>query len=86
MIGKMDTYTSYANYAKYSKIDLEVSRVYSILNRESDSLQLRLVDSNNRTVVSSGEFSETDLSPLIMNQCSRNLGILLTHSKNRWGI
>ncbi|MEK4368613.1 sensor histidine kinase [Paenibacillus sp. FSL H7-0942] len=64
VIGKMDTYTSYANYNKYSKIDLELSRVYSILNRESDSLQLRLVDSNNRTVVSSGEFSETDLSPL----------------------
>ncbi|WP_440119501.1 sensor histidine kinase [Paenibacillus sp. QZ-Y1] len=62
VIGKMDTYTSYANYAKYSKIDLEVSRVYSILNRESDSLQLRLVDSNNRTVVSSGESSESDLS------------------------
>lgn len=65
VIGKMDTYTSYANYAKYSKIDLEVSRIYSILNRESDSLQLRLVDSNNRTVVSSGEFGDYDLSQTI---------------------
>lgn len=56
VIGKMKTFTSYANYAKYSKIDLEVNRIYSILNRETNSLQLRLVDGNNRPVVSSARF------------------------------
>ncbi|MFC9709224.1 sensor histidine kinase [Paenibacillus sp. NPDC056933] len=61
VIGKMDTYDSYDNYAKYSKVDLEVSRVYSILNRETDSLQLRLVDGTNRTVVSSGDVTEGNL-------------------------
>ncbi|WP_235540804.1 sensor histidine kinase [Paenibacillus sp. Root52] len=55
VIGKMDTYTSYSTYAKYSKIDLQLSRVYSILNRETNSLQLRLVDENNRIVVSSDQ-------------------------------
>ena len=56
VIGKMKTFTSYANYAKYSKIDLEVNRIYSILNRETNSLQLRLVDGNSRPVVSSARF------------------------------
>ncbi|PQP81489.1 sensor histidine kinase [Paenibacillus sp. PCH8] len=71
VIGKMDIYSSYATYAKYSKIDLDVNRVYSILNRETDSLQLRLVDSNNRIVVSSGERTEGDLSQTSENLISR---------------
>ncbi|WP_322907430.1 sensor histidine kinase [Paenibacillus campi] len=57
IVSKMNTYVSHARYDKYSRVDLAVSKVYDILNRERDSLQLRLVDNQNRVVAASGEDS-----------------------------
>lgn len=61
IVSKMNTYISHARYDKYSRVDLTVSKVYDILNRERDSLQLRLVDNENRVVAASGDGNEDDL-------------------------
>ncbi|MEW4368263.1 sensor histidine kinase [Paenibacillus kandeliae] len=55
IVSKMNTYPSYARYDKYSRVDLSMSKIYSVLNREQGSLQLRLVDNQDRVVAASGE-------------------------------
>jgi len=55
VVSKMRTFTSYRKYEKYLCIDLNVDKINAILNRETDSLQLSLLDRGNRTVaVSAG--------------------------------
>ena len=53
IVSKMNNYTAYSKYAKYLKIDLNIEKMESILNRELDSLQLRLVDGQNQVVAAS---------------------------------
>nr|WP_237401658.1 sensor histidine kinase [Saccharibacillus sp. WB 17] len=48
--GRMDLYPSYSGYAKYSRVDLDLGRISSILNRESGSVRFRLVDDRGRVV------------------------------------
>ncbi len=62
IVSKMNTYISHSHYDKYSRVDLTVSKIYDILNREQDSLQLRLVDNQNRVVAASGSSSSADLA------------------------
>ncbi|WP_172193628.1 sensor histidine kinase [Saccharibacillus qingshengii] len=50
IVGRMDVYPSYARYAKYSRVDLDLGRVSDILNREHGSVQFKLVDGRNRVV------------------------------------
>ncbi|MDO3412317.1 sensor histidine kinase [Saccharibacillus sp. CPCC 101409] len=48
--GKMDVYSSYSAYAKYSRVDLDLGRISAILNREKGSVKFRLVDDRDRVV------------------------------------
>lgn len=50
IVGKMNVYPSYSTYAKYSRVDLDLGRVSSILNREKGSVKFRLVDDRDRVV------------------------------------
>ncbi|NBD27813.1 sensor histidine kinase [Paenibacillus glycinis] len=52
VVSKLDTYASLSRYGKYLRIDLNVDKINGILNRELDSLQLRLMDDRNRIVAS----------------------------------
>ena len=60
VISKMSTFPSYSKYAKYLVIDLNVEKMESILNREIDSLKLRLVDDQNRVVAASSGLYKRD--------------------------
>lgn len=53
VVSKMNNYAAYSKYAKYLKIDLNIDKMDSILNRELDSLQLHLVDDQNQVVAAS---------------------------------
>ncbi|OWA37956.1 two-component sensor histidine kinase [Saccharibacillus sp. O16] len=50
IVGRMNVYPSYSTYAKYSRVDLDLARVSSILNREKNSVKFRLVDERGRVV------------------------------------
>ncbi|MFC4811929.1 sensor histidine kinase [Paenibacillus sp. GCM10023250] len=50
VVSRLNTYASYATYTKYLRIDLNTDKIQTILNREIDSLQLRLIDDDNRVV------------------------------------
>ncbi|AFC30589.1 putative HAMP domain-containing sensor [Paenibacillus mucilaginosus 3016] len=58
IVSRMNKFPSYSKYAKYLKIDLNVDKVDRILNRETGSLQLQLVDEQNRVVATSAGFGE----------------------------
>ncbi|CAM3222134.1 sensor histidine kinase [Paenibacillus lupini] len=62
VISKMNTYTSFSKYPKYLRIDLNVDKINHILDRELDSLQLRLMDGRNRVVAVSSGLQSPDLS------------------------
>lgn len=62
VISKMNTYTSFSKYPKYLRIDLNVDKINHILDRELDSLQLRLVDGRNRIVAASSGLQTSDPS------------------------
>ncbi|CAM4002021.1 hypothetical protein GCM10007362_03570 [Saccharibacillus endophyticus] len=47
VIGRMDVYSSFSTYSKYSRVDLDLGRISAILNRER-SVKLRLVDDRNK--------------------------------------
>ncbi|WP_274653863.1 sensor histidine kinase [Paenibacillus humicola] len=66
VVSKMKSYSSYATYQKYLRIDLNVGKIYGILNREIDSLQLRLVDGQNR-LVATGDGAEQQNAPIVPN-------------------
>jgi len=53
VVSRLNTFASYGKYAKYLLVDLNVGKIDNILNREIDSLQLRLVDDQNRVVAAS---------------------------------
>lgn len=62
VVSKMNNFPMYSNYAKYLRIDLNIDKMDSILNRELDSLQLRLVDDRNQVVAASSGIEESDES------------------------
>jgi len=53
VVSRMNTFSSYSKYMKFVRIDLNIEKIESILNREIDSLKLRLLDEKGRTVASS---------------------------------
>lgn len=55
VISRMNSYPAWSNYAKFLRIDLNLSRVYGILDRESGSIHLQLLDDNNRIVANSSQ-------------------------------
>lgn len=65
VVSKMNNFSSYSRYAKYLRIDLNIDKIGSILNRELDSLQLRLVSDRNEVVAASlGTASNVPNPPL----------------------
>lgn len=60
VVSRMNSFPSYGKYAKYLRIDLNVDKMDSILNRELSSLQLRLVDDENRVVAASAGIGKPD--------------------------
>lgn len=58
VVSKMSGFSPYSKYSKYLRVDLNVDKVNSILNRELDSLQLQLVDGQNRVVGASAGIEE----------------------------
>jgi len=58
VISRMDMFRLYSDYEKYLEIDLNIGKIASILDREKDIVLLRLIDDENRIVVS-GLPSET---------------------------
>ncbi|MBO7747167.1 sensor histidine kinase [Paenibacillus sp. MWE-103] len=50
VVSRLNTYASYATYTKYLRIDLNPEKIQAILNREIDSLRLRLIDDGNQIV------------------------------------
>lgn len=53
VISKMSAFSSFSKYSKYLRIDLNIDKINSILNRELGSLQLTLVDGGSRMVAAS---------------------------------
>ncbi|PWW07183.1 two-component system sensor histidine kinase YesM [Paenibacillus cellulosilyticus] len=66
IVSKMNNYAQYSSYAKYLRIDLNIDKMDNILNRELDSLQLRLVDDQNQVVAASAGIAEPD-APITHN-------------------
>ncbi|SFF07934.1 two-component system, sensor histidine kinase YesM [Paenibacillus catalpae] len=62
VISKMNTFTSFSKYSKYLRIDLNIDKINSILDRELDSLQLCLVDGRNQVVATSSGLRVPELS------------------------
>ncbi|MBD3919868.1 sensor histidine kinase [Paenibacillus sp. PR3] len=66
VVSKMNGYAAYSKYAKYLKVDLNIDKMDSILNRELDSLQLQLVDDQNQVVAASAGI-EVPNGPIAQN-------------------
>ncbi|MBM7566076.1 sensor histidine kinase [Paenibacillus sacheonensis] len=62
VVSKMHNFPLYSNYAKYLRIDLNIDKMDSILNRELDSLQLRLIDDRNQVVAASAGAEGSEVS------------------------
>ncbi|CAM3920506.1 sensor histidine kinase [Cohnella lubricantis] len=60
VVSEMNNFSPYSRYSKYLRVDLNVDKMNSILNRELDSLQLQLVDEQNRVVAASAGIAEPD--------------------------
>lgn len=54
VVEHMDSYSSFNQYEKLVRIDLDLSKVYDIIAREKDYLQLYLVNEQNQIVMSEG--------------------------------
>ncbi|QHW33606.1 sensor histidine kinase [Paenibacillus rhizovicinus] len=64
VVSKMHTFPSYSKYDKYLRIDLNIDKMDSILNRELDSLQLRLINDRNQVVAASAGIEGSENSPV----------------------
>ncbi|REE69692.1 two-component system sensor histidine kinase YesM [Paenibacillus taihuensis] len=62
VVSKMHTFPQYSKYDKYLRIDLNIDKMDSILNRELDSLKLRLVDNRNQVVAASAGLEGAEIS------------------------
>ena len=63
VVSMLNEYPNLAEYRKYLRIDLNMSKIYGILDREKDSLQLQLIDDQNR-IVATGDGKEEQNAPI----------------------
>ena len=52
VIEKMDYFDSYSTYEKLLRIDIDLSKIYDVIVRERDYLDMYLVNENNEIIMS----------------------------------
>lgn len=62
VVSKLHNFSLYSKYEKYLIINLNIDKMDSILNRELDSLQLRLVDDRKQVVAASAGIEGSEIS------------------------
>ncbi|GMK38620.1 histidine kinase [Paenibacillus sp. CCS19] len=82
IVSKMNNYVQYSKYAKYLRIDLNIDKMDDILNRELDSLQLRLVDDQNQVVAASAGIAEPN-APITNNPALSSLDVRSGYAMER---
>lgn len=82
IVSKMNNYAQYSKYAKYLRIDLNIDKMDDILNRELDSLQLRLVDDQNQVVAASAGIAEPN-APITNNPALSSLDVRSGYATER---
>lgn len=82
VVSKMNNYAQYSKYAKYLRIDLNIDKMDNILNRELDSLQLRLVDDQNQVVAASAGIADPN-APITDNPALSSIDVRSGYAMER---
>lgn len=64
VVSKLNDYANLSHYRKVLRIDLNMNKIYRILDREKDSLQLQLIDDRNR-IIATGDGMEEQNAPIL---------------------